>query len=201
MRKQILLAAILFVCCGQASAQLDKGNFYIGISSENRFLSSLSYKSYGVKPALYYALDKHSLIGISYNHSRTNTYSPFTSTDIKGYGNQYGIGISYNYFRYFKRSNKLGWYVNANLDYNRVKYYSIKNTGQAQLNNQYNQSELSIKPGIFFKPAKNFFMFANVGGISLINTEGGIDAPVTFGRQINVGVLINLGIFRKKNKF
>jgi len=201
MSKQILITATLFVYCCQASAQLKKGNFYIGISSENRFLSSLSYKSYGVKPELSYALDKHSLIGISYNHSRTNTYSPFTSAGVKGYGNQYGIGVIYNYFRYFKRSNKLGWYVNANLDYNRLKYYIIKNTGQSQLNNQYNQSELSVKPGIFFKPSKNFFMFANVGGISLINTEGGIDAPFTFGRQINVGVLINLDIFRKKNKF
>jgi len=196
MGKQFLIAAIFFICCSRASAQFEKGNFYTGISSENRF--HLFYKSFGVKPELSYALDKHNLIGISYNHFRTNIYNQFNSTGTTGYGIQNGIGVSYNYFSYFKRSNKLGWYVNANLDYTKLTYYDIKNTGQVQLNNRYNQTELSVKPGIFFKPSKNFFVFANVGGISLVNTAGNITAPPNFGSQLNVGVLINLDIFRKK---
>ena len=196
MRKQIFIATILFVCCIQSSAQLDQGRIYTGISSENRL--RLFYKSYGVKPELSYALDKHSLIGISYNHFRTNSYDLFNSPNTKVYGIQNGVGISYNYFRYFKNSRKLGWYANANLDFNRIKYFDIKNTGETQLRSRVNQTELSLRPGLFYKPSQNFMVFANVGGISLLRENGTISGPLNFGSQVNVGVLINLDIFRKK---
>ena len=196
MRKQIFIAAILFICCRQASAQLQQGSLYPGISSENRL--KLFYKSYGIKPGLSYALDKHSLIGVSYSHFRTSTYDLFSSTGTKTYGIQNGIGISYSYFRYFKNSKKLGWYVNANLDFNKVKYFDIKNTGEKELRSGFNEKELSIRPGLFYKPSQNFMVFANFGGISLVSQDGNISGPLNFGSQVNVGVLINLDLFRKK---
>jgi hypothetical protein len=196
MRKQILTAALFFICCAQASAQLEKGNLYPNISSEFRFKQF--YKDYGVKTGLSYALDKHNLIGISYNYMKSNKYQSFFDQNTKSYGSRNGIGVAYNYFHYFKNSKKLGWYVNANLDYNRISVYDIKSTGETRLNNRYNEFELSVRPGLFFKPSDKFILHANIGGFSIVNAGGNISGPLTFGSQLNVGVLINLDFFRKR---
>ena len=196
MGKQIVTLALLFICCTQASAQLEKGNLYPGVSSENRLRSF--NKSFGVKPELSYALDKHSLIGVKGNYSRSTSYRVFNATGDRAYYLQYGAGISYSYFRYFKRSNKWGWYANANLEFNKLKYYDIKNTGQTVLNNQFRQTELSLRPGLFFKPSQRVMFLANFGGVSLQNYAGNITGDFNFASQFNIGVLINLDVFRKK---
>ena len=162
MGKYLLALFALFIIYGQASAQLEPGKLYTGISSENRF--HFYNKSFGVKPELAYALDKHSSIGVKFNYFRSNKFEVGYVPDAKGYTVSYGAGISYNYFRYFKNSHKLGWYANANLDFNRYRFYDIKSSGQAVLNNQGNYAELSIRPGIFYTPAKNVMLFANFGG-------------------------------------
>ena len=189
------MAAVLFICCCQANAQLEKGNVYPGLSSENRF--HFFNKSFGVKPELSYALDQHSLIGVKGNYFRSNNYRLYSATE-RGYNLQYGAGITYSYFRYFKRSNKLGWYVNANLEFNKLKYYDIKSTGQTELTNQFRQTELSLRPGIFFKPSQRVMFFANFGGVSLDNYAGSVTGDFNFASQLNIGVLINLDILRKK---
>jgi hypothetical protein len=196
MGKHLLTLAVLFICCTHVSAQLEKGNLYPGLSSENRF--RFFNKSFGVKPELSYALDEHSLIGVKLNYFRSNNYRLFYSANDKGYNLQYGAGISYSYFRYFKRSNKFGWYANANLEFNKLKYYDIKNTGQTELTNQYFRTELSLRPGIFYKPSQRVMFFANFGGVSLNNDAGSVTGDFNFASQFNIGVLINLDIFRKK---
>ena len=196
MRKKILIVALLFIYCSQAFAQLEKGSIYAGISSENRF--HLFYKNFGVRPGLSYALDNHSLIGVSYNRFKSNTYDQFYSTATKGFDIQNGFGVSYSYFRYFKNSKKLGWYANANLDLNRIRNFNIKTTGETELTSRYRQTEISFRPGIFYTPSKHVMIVANFGGVSLVNYKGNIHAPFNFGSQLNVGAHINLDIFRKK---
>lgn len=196
MGKQIVTMALLIICCTQASAQLEKGNLYPGLSSENRFHSF--NKWFGVKPELSYALDNHSLIGVKLNYFKSNNYRVFNPANDRAYNIQYGAGISYNYFRYFKRSNKWGWYANANLDFNKLKYYDIKSTGQTELNSQFRQTELSLRPGLFFKPSQRVMFFANFGGVSLQKNAGNIRGDFNFASQFNIGVLINFDISRKK---
>ena len=196
MGKQLFIVTVLFIYCKQSYTQLEKGNFYPGLSSENRFYPYGN--AYGFKPELSFALDKHNSVGIKFNYFRSNNYNvPFPS-NIDGYNLQHGIGVTYNYFRYFKNSKRIGWYANANFDLNRIKYFDIKNTGEAELASRHNQTELSIRPGLFYKPSRNIIVFANVGGISLINSAGNVYVPVNFGKQVNVGALIDLDIFRKK---
>jgi len=196
MGKQIVTVVLLFICCAQASAQLEKGNLYPGLSSENRL--RFFNKSFGVKPELSYALDNHSLIGVKGNYFRSNNYNLFNAANDKAYNLQYGAGISYSYLRYFKRSNKWGWYANANLEFNKLKYYDIKSTGQTELNYQFYQTELSLRPGLFFKPSERVMFFANFGGVSLQNNAGNIRGDFNFASQVNIGVLINLDVSRKK---
>ncbi len=196
MGKQLVTAMLVFICFTQASAQLEKGNLYPGVSSENRL--HFFNKSFGVKPELSYALDEHSLIGVKGNYFRSSNYRVFNAADDKAYYLQYGAGISYSYFRYFKRSNKWGWYANANLEFNKLKYYDMKNTGETVLNYQFRQTELSLRPGLFFKPSQRVMFFANVGGVSLQNNAGNINGDFNFASQFNIGVLINLDVFRKK---
>lgn len=196
MGKQIVTVALFIICYTQASAQLEKGNLYPGLSSENRFHSF--NKWFGVKPELSYALDNHSLIGVKLNYFKSNNYRLFNPANDRAYNIQYGAGISYNYFRYFKRSNKWGWYANANLDFNKLKYYDIKSTGQTELNSQFRQTELSLRPGLFFKPSQRVMFFANFGGVSLQKNAGNIRGDFNFASQFNIGVLINFDISRKK---
>ena len=196
MGQQIVTVALFIICYTQASAQLEKGNLYPGLSSENRFHSF--NKWFGVKPELSYALDNHSLIGVKLNYFKSNNYRLFNPANDRAYNIQYGAGISYNYFRYFKRSNKWGWYANANLDFNKLKYYDIKSTGQTELNSQFRQTELSLRPGLFFKPSQRVMFFANFGGVSLQKNAGNIRGDFNFASQFNIGVLINFDISRKK---
>ena len=196
MGKQIVTVALFIICYPQASAQLEKGNLYPGLSSDNRFHSF--NKWFGVKPELSYALDNHSLIGVKLNYFKSNNYRLFNPANDRAYNIQYGAGISYNYFRYFKRLNKWGWYANANLDFNKLKYYDIKSTGQTELNSQFRQTELSLRPGLFFKPSQRVMFFANFGGVSLQKNAGNIRGDFNFASQFNIGVLINFDISRKK---
>src|SRR6185503_16374161 len=132
MGKYLLILLVVFIICGQASAQLEPGKLYTGISSENRF--HFYNKNFGFKPELAYALDKHSSIGVKFNYFRSNKYNIGYLDNARGYNVSFGVGLSYNYFRYFKNSNKLGWYVNTNLEFNRSRFYDIKTSGQTVLN-------------------------------------------------------------------
>jgi hypothetical protein len=196
MRKYLFTLLVAVIVCVQASAQLEPGKFYTGISSENRFHAF--NKSYGVKPELAYALDKHSSIGVNFSYFRSTKYDIHYLDNDKAYNVQFGAGISYNYFRYFKNSNKLGWYVNANLDFNRYRFYDIKTSGQTVLNSQYNYAELSIRPGIFYTPSRHALIFANFGGVSLNKNSHNFSGDFNFASQFNIGALISLDVFRKK---
>ena len=196
MGKFVFTSLVLLIICGQVSAQLEPGKLYTGISSENRF--HFYNKNFGFKPELAYALDKHSSIGVKFNYFRSNKYEVGYLDNAKGYNVSFGAGISYNYFRYFKNSNKLGWYANVNLEFNRSRFYDIKNSGQTVLNSQYNHAELSLRPGIFYTPSRNVIFFANFGGLSLNRSNGNFSGDFNFANQFNIGVLINLDVFRKR---
>lgn len=196
MGKYLFTSLVVLIVCGQTSAQLEPGKLYTGISSENRF--HFYNKNFGVKPELAYALDKHSSIGVKFNYFRSNKFEVGYIADAKGYTVSYGAGISYNYFRYFKNSHKLGWYANANLELNRYKFYDIKSSGQAVLNNWGNYAELSIRPGIFYTPSKNLMLFANFGGFSLNKSFHDFSGDFNFASQFNIGVLMNFDVFRKR---
>ena len=196
MGKYILTAIAVFIISGQASAQLQPGKLYTGISSENRF--HFYNKNFGFKPEFAYALNKHSSIGVKFNYFRSNKYDVGFVPDARGYNKSFGLGLSYNYFRYFKNSNKLGWYANANLEFNRSRFYDIKSSGQTVLNSNYNYAEFSIRPGIFYTPSRNVMFFANFGGFSLNRSYQDFSGDFNFGSQFNLGVLINLDILRKR---
>jgi hypothetical protein len=198
MGKHLFAAITALIFFVQASAQLEKGKLYTGVSSENRI--NFNNRSFGFKPELAYALDQHSSIGVKFNYFRSNKYNVHYLDNAKGYNVHFGIGVSYNYFRYFKNSNKLGWYVNANLEFNRRRFYDIKYSGQTVLNSQYKQAELSLRPGIFYSPSRNVMLFANFGGISLKRSNGDFYGDFNFASQFNIGVLINLDVFKKKKK-
>lgn len=196
MGKYLLNLLAISIICAKVSAQLEPGKIYTGISSENRF--HFYNKNFGFKPELAYALDKHSSIGVKFNYFRSNKFEVGYVPDAMGYAVSYGAGISYNYFRYFKNSHKLGWYANANLEFNRYRFYGIKSSGQTVLNNQGNYAELSIRPGIFYTPSENVMLFANVGGFSLNRSYHSFSGDLNFASQFNIGVLMNFDVFRKK---
>jgi hypothetical protein len=198
MGKYLFTAIAAFIICRQASAQLQPGKLYTGISSENRF--HFYNKNFGFKPELAYALDKHSSIGLKFNYFKSNKYDIGFLDNARGYNVSFGVGLSYNYFRYFKNSNKLGWYANANLEFNRSRFYDIKTSGQTVLNSNYNYAELSIRPGIFYTPSKNVMFFTNFGGFSLQRSSQDFSGDFNFASQFNIGVLINFDVFKRKNK-
>lgn len=196
MGKYLFTLLAVSIICGQAAAQLQPGKLYTGISSESRF--HFYNKNFGFKPELAYALDKHSSIGVKFNYFRSNKYDVGFLDNAKGYNVSFGAGISYNYFRYFRNSNKLGWYVNANLEFNRYRFYDIKTSGQTVLNSQYNYAELSVRPGIFYTSSRNFLFFANFGGFSLNRSSHDFSGDFNFASQFNIGVLMNLDVLRKR---
>lgn len=196
MGKHLFAAIAVLFCWTHASAQLEPGKFYTGILSENRF--GYFNNSYGFKSGLHYALDKYSSIGVNFNYSRSGNYQVHYLDNARAYNVQVGAGISYNYFRYFKNSKKLGWYANANLDLNRFKSFDIKYSGETVLNGQFNQVALSVKPGIYYTPSKNVMIFANFGGVSLNRSNGQFSGDFNFASQFNIGVLINFDVFWKR---
>ena len=196
MGKQLVAAIALLIVCGQAFAQLEKDKFYPGLSYQNRF--KFDYTTYGTGAQLSYALDKHNLVGVNYNYYRSNKFPLYFQQNSRGYFFASGTGLTYTYFRYFKNSKKLGWSITSDLNFNTIRYYTLKTSGQYQLDNRYHEAELSVKPGLFYTPSRNVIIFANFGGYSLNKGRGYLWGDFNFGSQVNVGALINLDFFQRR---
>ena len=196
MGKHLIAAIAVLIVCWQASAQLQEGNFYPGLSWQNRF--KFNYTTYGTGSQLSYALDKHNLIGVNYNYYRSNKFPLYFQQSDRAYFFTTGAGLTYSYFSYFKNSKKLGWSITSDLNFNTTRYYTLKTSGQYQLDDRYHEVELSVKPGLFYTPSRRVIVFANFGGYSLNKGKGYLHSDFNFGSQFNVGALINLDIFRKR---
>lgn len=189
MGKYLVTAIAVCIIYGQASAQIEKGKLYPGITiNQGRGLQ------FGIQPSMSVGLGKHGLLGVHSSHLRGDN---FFYNDSKTYAIKNGGGISYSYFRYFKNSRKLGWYITGELNYHRYNVYQVKND-ERLLNNRYGQTDIDIRPGLFFNASKNILLFANVGGIGLHSVRDNNSLDLSFGRQVNIGILINLDAFRKR---
>ena len=196
MGKHLFAAIAILLVCGQASAQLEKNKFYPGLSYQNRF--KFNYTTYGAGAQLSYALDRHNLIGVNFTHYRSNKFPLYFQQSDRGFLSGTGVGLTYTYFRYFKNSKKLGWSITSDLNFNTIRYYSLKTSGQYQMDDRYHEIQFSLKPGLFYTPSRNVIVFANFGGYSLNKGNGYLRSDLNFGSQLNVGVLLNTDIFRKR---
>jgi hypothetical protein len=188
MRKHHLTGVILLIF-SQASAQIEKGKIYPGIT-----LNRSEAMQYGVQPSASVGLGKHGLlvVHLSFMHGKNFYYA-----DSRSYGSMNGAGINYSYFRFFKNSQKLGWYATAGVTYHRVNVYQVKND-VTMLNNKYGQTDLYLKPGLFFKASPQLTFFANAGGIGINSSQGNNDLDISFLGEVNVGVLINFDARKRK---
>lgn len=187
MSKKLFISAIIFLYSFKLFAQVGKGQIYGDASFGKRVVK---YNTNSFQPSFSIGLNEHSTLGVFYNYTRSETTPSIYST---GYFTNQGIGVSYNYFHYFKNSKKWGWYVNGALTFNRVSIYD-KSTGSSLLNNRYSQRELAVTPGIFFKPSHRVMLFANIGGVSLINNKYEfLKLRSSFASQFNIGIRINIG--------
>src|SRR6185503_2361074 len=189
MGKYIFTAIAALIFYGQASAQLEKGKIYTGI----KFKRSESVQ-YGYEPSLSVGLGKHGLLSLHSNYMRGRN---FYYTDFRAYGVLKGIGLDYTYFRFFKNSQRLGWFATVGATYYRINGYQVKNDVKSLLD-KYGQTNIYLKPGIFFKSSPNVTFFANFGGIGLSSSRGNNDLDRSFLTEFNIGVLINIGTCKKR---
>lgn len=193
MRKTLLLClcSIAFFNFNQLSAQIEKGHLYPGVT----FNQGQGIK-YGVQPSISLGIGKHGLIGVHTSHKKSDN---FFYNDSKTYGIANGGGIDYTYFSYFKKSQKLGWFVTTGFTYYRNIVYQVKND-QKETNNKYGSTNIYMRPGLFFKASQKVMLFANIGGIGIESSRGNTDLDLNFASQINIGVLINLGSSKRNNR-
>jgi len=189
MGKYLFTAAALFIIYGQVSAQIETGKIYPGI----KFGQGKAVQ-YGFEPSLSIGLGKHGLLGFYSNYIRGSNYY---YNGIMTYGIQKGVGINYTYFRFFKNSQRLGWFTTIGAEYFTSNVYMVKN-GIKELNNKYGQTDLYLKPGIFFKASPKVTLFTNFGGIGLSSSRGNNDLDLSFLSEMNIGVLININSGKKK---
>jgi len=193
MRKIILTSSVLFFSVIQLAAQFQKNEIYGGLSYGRRLFN---YNTNSYQPSFSIGLNTHSTVGVFLDNTR---YNVMPSQFYDGYSHSLGVGISYNYARYFKKSSKWGWYVNSSLGFYKVKVYEKQNS-ITTLNTHYNQQELSVSPGIFFRASPRILLFANIGGISLTNNRYEFTSRFNMTSQLNIGVMISLGNPGKKKK-
>jgi len=189
MGKHLLIAALFFICGLQVSAQIEKGRLYPGVT-----VNGGETIQYGIQPSISIGLGKHGLLGVhsSYMRSSNDFYN-----DSKFYAIKNGGGLTYTYLNFFKKSQKLGWFLSTGFTYHRYKVYEVKNDLK-EMNSQYGQTDIYLRPGIFFKASQKVTLFANFGGIGMQSSRGNNDFDLNFGTQVNVGVLINLSSCKRK---
>jgi hypothetical protein len=193
MRKTLLLSFVLFISAIQLSAQFQKNEIYGGLGY-GRWLFNYNTNSY--QASLSVGLNANNTIGVFLDHTR---YNSMPSPVYNGFSQSSGLGISHSYARFFKNSSKWGWYVNSSLGFHKIRIYEKQN-GVNVLNVNYPQQELSVTPGIFFKPSPRILLFANIGAVSLTNNRYEFKGRFNMASQLNVGITIGLGNFGKKKR-
>jgi hypothetical protein len=185
MRKKILLNAMIIFCVVEASAQFQKGQFYIGIEAGKRFVK---YNALGIQPSGSIGLNDHSVAGIFFDYSKQDWDYTNHNGDIKNYG----VGIFYNYAHYFGKQKKWGWFVSSALSFNQIRATEI-NSG-TNLNSHYNQTRLAFTPGIFYKLTPNIMLQLNVGDLYFSHDKYQFfNVRSSLATQINIGVIIGFG--------
>jgi len=190
MRKIILLNAVIFFSFFQLSAQLQKNQIYVGVTGEKRF-SQVS--TIGVRPSFSVGLNSFSAVGSYFDYTR---YKAWNYLGHEGYTESLGIGVFYSYYRYFGKSEKWGWFANADISLNRIRGYET--TPTTTLANQYNQTRLSLTPGIFYKPSANILLHLDIGGLTFFHDGYQNKLKSNFGSQINIGINVGFGRGSKK---
>lgn len=196
MRKKIYLLFITPFLFILSFAQIQKNELYASLSIGTRVIG---YTSNSIRPDISIGLGKHSTVGVFFDYTK---YRSWTFNNTTGRSNSFSIGLSYNYYSYFKNSKKWGWSINSTLSLNRINFY--EKTGSMTDYTRYTETDLSVTPGIFYRPSPRILLHANIGGFSLYKNRyesmHNIDTRSGFGTQLNIGATISLGNLGKKKK-
>jgi hypothetical protein len=193
MRKQLLFLLLAGVITIQASAQIERNRLYTELSA-GRYI--LNFTANTFQPSVSYGISEHSAISAFYKYQKFKSYPGIY---YNGYSTKSGGGISYNYYHYFNKKSKWGWSLNASLGVFKINVYD-KQGGIILLNNRYTEKELTVTPGLFFKPSPRLMFFTNIGGLSLVNYHGGTNINNGFSKQLNIGVQLRIGGAAKKQQ-
>jgi len=193
MKISILALAALFLLSLNSSAQVDKGQLYGDLFIGRKLWN---YNTNMIQPSITVGLSEHSTLGVFYSYTRYKSMPVAGINEMTA--NVTGVGVSYSYFKFFKNSQKWGWYVNGSLSFNRVTVYE-KAGGNTVLNNRYSERNLSLTPGIFFKPSPRIMLYGNIGGIEAVNNRHDFILPrSTFANQVNFGIRVGIGNLKNK---
>jgi hypothetical protein len=192
MRKKILLVAVIVISAIHLSAQVKKNEIYLGISGEKKFgqISTI-----GVRPSVFVGLSNHSTVGVYFDYTdfKNARYPDGTKWDTKSSG----LGLIYNYYHYIGKNQKFGAYASADISLSRIRIIGM--SGGLPSNYEYNQSKLSISPGLFYKPVENMMITLSPGGIDFSQTKfSSLYTRNSFGKQISIGLSFGIGSFSKK---
>lgn len=175
-----------------AFAQVEKNAIYPELSVGRTLFN---YNTNTVQTGVSIGLSEHSTLGVFYAHTRYES-SPLFSSETNGKSNRYGI--SYTYYSYFKNSKKWGWSLNGSASINRYNTL-YKPTSSPAVNYKGTDKELSITPGVFFKPSAKVMLTANIGGVTIYNSRYQVGSGYSnFGGQLNLGVRVNLFGHKKR---
>ncbi len=194
MRNKTIFSLFFLLSFFHLSAQVENGQLYGDFIFGKRILK---LNTGTIQPAFSIGLNEHSTFGVFYDYTRSKTTPSISSN---GYFVNQGVGISYSYYHYFKKSQKWGWYFNSSFAINQTRAFD-KSSGSLILKSQSAARILSVTPGVFFKPSKGVMLFANIGGVSLVNNRYHFITPSSsFASQLNLGIRINIGGLRKNKK-
>jgi hypothetical protein len=192
MRKKIYLSLAIIFSVLQLSAQFQKKQIYFDLTGEKRVIR---YSTNGLRPSVSIGLSDHSSIGVYFDYTKSKEW---VYPNVNGYMENKGVGVFYNYYRFFKGSTKWGWFGSADLSFTQIRAYD-KTSGSLVLNNWYNQERLSLTPGIFFKPSQRIMLHADIGSLYLYHDRHEfLNVRSNFATQINAGITIGIGNTRKK---
>lgn len=190
MRKLILIPALYFLVSINANAQIEKGAVYSDFSFGKRIFY---YDTYSARTGVSIGINEHSTFGLTYTYTR---YNAMPSNSWNGFGVSQRVGLSYTHFDHFKNSQRWGWFLDGSIALTRLDTY-VKANGSNNLERRFTEKDISITPGIFFKPSKRVMLTANMGGLSVANNRyQSMNLRSSFAGELNLGIRISL--FRKK---
>jgi hypothetical protein len=193
MRKKIYFTIAIFFSVLQLSAQFQKKQIYFDLTGEKRIVR---YSTNGLRPSVSVGLGDHSSIGVYVDYTK---YKEWNYPNLKGYTENYGVGVFYDYYRFFKGSNKWGWFADADLSFSQFRTFD-KTSGASVINGKYNQVTLSLAPGIFFKLSPSVILHADIGGLNIFHNYryDFLNFSSNFATQVNLGIRISPGNRDKK---
>ena len=190
MRIKFLLFALLVFIGLTSHAQLQKGSVYADLSLGQRYAQTFTWH---VQPGVSYALSNRFSVGTFVDYTR---YQRFETLNGEGFGKQYSVGISVNYFEYFNSRRKWGLYYNGTAQYSHFLAYD-KTNGATSFNYETKFYKFSLTPGIFHTPSDRIIWYGNIGGVSLSHENNRWKRGMSFLGEVNVGMHLRLGKKRK----